>query len=221
MSLLTVVRHAQARPFEKNSDCLSETGEQQARALGDYWERAGVTFDEVLCGTLQRHRQTAALALGAPPAISADWNEYDAEGILRGYPPPSSFPDNRAFQKVFEAAMEKWMTGSPDREGQSDVAVHGPAPRGEPFADFHARVLRGLRSIQEGPSNRKVVLFTSGGPIGVLVQTALGAPERSFADVNWRVRNCSISEFVFSRDRLSLDLFNSTPHLKQGIYTFR
>ena len=33
MSTLTVVRHGQARPFEKNSDCLSETGEQQARAL--------------------------------------------------------------------------------------------------------------------------------------------------------------------------------------------
>jgi len=81
--------------------------------------------------------------------------------------------------------------------------------------------LRGLRSIQEGPSNRNVVLFTSGGPIGVLVQTALGAPERSFADVNWRVRNCSISEFVFSRERLSLDSFNGVGHLEASLRTFR
>jgi broad specificity phosphatase PhoE len=210
MSTLTVVRHAQARPFEKNSDCLSETGERQGRALGEYWERAGVTFDEVLCGSLQRHRQTATLALKTPPVISADWNEYDAEGILRGYPPPSSFPDNRAFQKTFEAAMEKWVAGD-DQKNQNC----------EPFADFHARVLRGLRSIQEGPSNRNVVLFTSGGPIGVLVQTALGAPERSFADVNWRVRNCSISEFVFSRERLSLDSFNGVGHLEASLRTFR
>lgn len=207
MSTLTVVRHAQARPFEKNSDCLSETGEKQARALREYWSGAGVTFDEVWSGSLQRHRQTAALAIGTPAAISADWNEYDAEGILRGSPPPSSFPDNRAFQKVFEAAMEKWISGQSEH--------------GEPFADFHARVLRGLRSIQQGPSNRNVVLFTSGGPIGVLVQTALGAPARSFADVNWRVRNCSISEFVFSRERLSLDSFNAIPHLELGLRTFR
>ena len=47
--------------------------------------------------------------------------------------------------------------------------------------EFRDRVLRGLRAIQEGPSNRRVVLFTSGGPIGVLVQTALTRPERSFS----------------------------------------
>ena len=61
----------------------------------------------------------------------------------------------------------------------------------EPWTTFRDRVLNGLRRIQEGPSNRRVVLFTSGGPIGVLVQTALGAPDRSFLEVNWRVRNCS------------------------------
>jgi broad specificity phosphatase PhoE len=212
MSTLTVVRHGQARPFEKNSDCLSETGEKQARALGEYWARAGVTFDEAWSGSLQRHRQTAALALGGNPKIAAEFNECDAEGILRGYPHPSTFPDNRAFQKAFEAAMEKWVISQEDPVERENV---------EPFADFHARVLRGLRAIQEGPSNRNVVLFTSGGPIGVLVQTALGGPARSFADVNWRVRNCSISEFVFSRDRLSLDSFNSVGHLEASLRTFR
>jgi broad specificity phosphatase PhoE len=211
MSTLTVVRHGQARPFEKNSDCLSEIGEKQARALGEYWSRAGAMFDEVWSGSLTRHCQTAALAVGVSsgnaPRVAPEWNEYDAEGIMRGYPPPSSFPDNRAFQKVFETAMEKWMEGN--------------ANGAEAFADFHARVVRGLRSIQEGPAHRKVLLFTSGGPIGVLVQTALGAPARSFLDVNWRVRNCSISEFVFSRDRLSLDSFNTLPHLDQSLHTFR
>ena len=54
-----------------------------------------------------------------------------------------------------------------------------------------------------------------------LVQTALGAPARSFLDVNWRVRNCSISEFVFSRDRLSLDSFNTLPHLDPALHTYR
>jgi broad specificity phosphatase PhoE len=66
------------------------------------------------------------------------------------------------------------------------------------------------------------VLFTSGGPIGVLVQTALNAPDRAFLEVNWRVRNCSVSEFVFSADRLSLDSFNTIPHLTDDrLRTFR
>jgi broad specificity phosphatase PhoE len=206
MSTLTVVRHGQARPFEKVSDCLSETGEKQARALGEFWKRNGVEFDEVWSGSLTRHRETAALAIDREPRIAPEFNEYDAEEILRGYPPPSSFSDNRAFQKAFEMAMAKWIAG---------------AGHGESFAEFHGRVLRGLRAIQDGPSNRNVVLFTSGGPVGVMVQTALGAPPESFADVNWRVRNCSVSEFVFSRERLSLDSFNSVAHLEPALRTFR
>ena len=211
MSSLTVVRHAQARPFEKNSDCLSDLGEKQSRLLGDFWKSIGAEFDEVWCGSLNRHCQTAEIAMKAlgwwgTPHMAGEFNEYDAEGMLRGYPPPSSFPDNRAFQKTFEVAMSKWIAG----EGS-----------GEPFAAFHARVLRGLRMIQEAGSNRRVLLFTSGGPIGVLVQTALGAPDRSFADVNWRVRNCSITEFVFSPDRLSLDSFNNVGHFEPAFRTFR
>ncbi len=207
MSSLTVVRHGQARPFQANSDCLSDVGEQQARALREYWTRNAIVFDEVWCGSLTRHCQTAALAIDQPVRISADWNEYDAEGILRGYPPPSSFPDNRAFQKVFEGAMDRWLKGS--------------TPHAETFLAFRDRVLAGLRRLQDGPSNRRVVLFSSGGPIGILVQTALNAPDRSFLEVNWRVRNCSLTEFVFSKDRFALDSFNALPHLPGSLHTFR
>ena len=77
MSTLTVVRHGQARPFDSNPDRLSALGEEQARTLGDYWKRLGVTFDEVWSGSLERQRQTAGLAVGRAPEISDDWNEYD------------------------------------------------------------------------------------------------------------------------------------------------
>jgi len=206
MSTLTVVRHAQARPFEKDSDRLSEIGDLQARALGEYWARNGTAFDEVWSGTLQRHRQTAELALGQTGKISADWNEYDVAGVLGKR--PDAFADPRAFQKEFEIAMQNWLAGS--------------AQGGEPWTAFRDRVLRGLRAIVQGPSNRRVALFTSGGPIGVLVQTALDAPARSFLEVNWRVRNCSITELVFRADRISLDSFNGIPHLGDAkLRTFR
>src|SRR5271163_3868 len=203
MSTLTVVRHAQARPFEEDSDQLSEVGEAQARALGEYWARHGIAFDEVWCGALTRHRRTAELALGRTferaGRVSADWNEYDVAGILGFDRRPSAFADNRAFQKVVEGAMQQGLAGS--------------ANGAEPWLAFRDRVLRGLGAIQAGGSNRRVALFTSGGPIGVLVQTALKAPDSSFLEVNWRVRNCSISEFVFRADRVSLDSFNAIPHL--------
>jgi broad specificity phosphatase PhoE len=207
MSTLTVVRHGQARPFEADPDHLSSTGELQAQALRRYWAARGIAFDEVLSGAMTRHRQTASFAHPAEAQIFSEWNEYDAEGILRPHPRAGSFPDNRAFQKMFEKVMLDWIDGR---------------GTGEPWATFRDRVLAGLRRIQEGPSDRRVVLFTSGGPIGVLVQTALNAPERSFLEVNWRVRNCSITEFVFSKDRFTLDSFNAVPHLEgPELRTFR
>jgi broad specificity phosphatase PhoE len=213
MSTLTVVRHGQARPFDSNPDRLSPLGEEQSRALAEYWKRIGITFDELWSGSLNRQKQTADLAVGRAPEISADWNEYDANGILHQFAPPYDLEDtadrNRKFQKIFEPAMLSWIAAEQH-------------PTVETWPVFRDRVLRGLRRIQEGPSNRSVVLFTSGGPVSVLVQAAIGAAERSFLEVNWRVKNCSITEFTFSKDRLSLDSFNALPHLDRAeLRTFR
>ena len=212
MSTLTVVRHGQARPFDSNPDQLSALGEEQARTLSAYWKRVGMTFDEVWSGSLQRQRQTAELAVRAPE-ISDDWNEYDANGILHHFAPPYDLEPgadrNRKFQKVFEPAMLAWLAAEEH-------------PTVETWSAFRERVMRALRRLQDGPSNRNVVLFTSGGPISVLVQTAIGAPERSFLEINWRVKNCSITEFTFSRERISLDCFNALPHLEgPDMRTFR
>jgi broad specificity phosphatase PhoE len=213
MSTLTVVRHGQARPFDSNPDRLSPLGEEQSRALAEYWKRIGVTFDEVWSGSLNRQKQTADLVVGQAPETSPDWNEYDANGILHHFAPPYELEDaddrNRKFQKIFEPAMLSWLAA------EQHLTV-------ETWPLFRARVLRGLRRIQDGPSNRSVVLFTSGGPVSVLVQSAIGAAERSFLEVNWRVKNCSITEFTFSKDRLSLDSFNALPHLERAeLRTFR
>jgi broad specificity phosphatase PhoE len=213
MSTLTVVRHGQARPFDSNPDQLSALGEEQARSLAEYWKRLGITFDEVWSGSLERQRQTAELACSVQPRTSDDWNEYDANGILHHFAPPYELEPgadrNRKFQKVFEPAMLSWLAAD----------TH---PTVETWGVFRKRVIRALRVLQDGPSNRNVVLFTSGGPVSVLVQTAIGAPERSFLEINWRVKNCSITEFTFSRERLSLDSFNSLPHLERAeLRTFR
>ena len=90
----------------------------------------------------------------------------------------------------------------------------------ESWTAFHERVRRGFQPIieSEAPS-RRVVVFTSGGPIGVAVQTVLQAPDHIAIEVNWRIKNCSLTEFVFTRGRISLDMFNATPHLHE--VTFR
>lgn len=208
MSTLVLVRHAQATTFEKNSDRLSAAGEQQAVALGEFWRAGGITFDEIYSGSAVRHTRTAELAGFPRFESSAEFNEYDANRILRALPGYRPATDNRELQAMFEAAMPQWIAGTLE------------APDLETWTAFRKRVTGALRRIIEADRpSRRVVVFTSGGPIGVAVQTVLGAPDRAAIDLNWRIRNCSITEFLFTRGRVSLDSFNATPHLRE--VTFR
>ncbi len=208
MSTLVLVRHAQSTTFESNSDRLSAAGEQQATCLGQYWQAQGVHFDEVYTGTMQRHIRTAELAGLNNFTAKAEFNEYDAQGILRADPQFAPAADNRQLQKQFETMMPLWIAGKLESPGV------------ESWTAFHERVRRGFQPIIESESpSRRVVVFTSGGPIGVAVQTVLQAPDHIAIEVNWRIKNCSLTEFVFTRGRISLDMFNATPHLHE--VTFR
>ena len=227
MSLLVLVRHGQARAFEKHSDRLSEHGELQAITLGEWWRQHGVTFDEALCGTLERQARTAQLAGLTGVRQDPRWNEYDAGGVLEKGIPALTAEDpafaklaeaaekyratpeaNRHFQRMFEILMHRWVDGT--------LAIDGV----ESWADFQSRVRSALNEIIAGPS-RNVVIVTSGGPIATAVQTVLDAPPRKAIEINWRVRNCSLTEFLFSKGRVSLDGFNAVPHLAPQAITYR
>ena len=230
MSTLTLVRHGQATPFEKITDRLSETGVQQSRLLGEYWRRHGVGFTHVICGSLERHRQTLeSLALGVDARVDPGWNEYRADEIIGKLSPVLAAQDeryaglvaasrvgmqgperNRHFQRMLEALMDAWLAGAVVAEGV------------EPFAVFQSRVREALQCVVEGPSGRDVLVITSGGPIGLCVQHALNAPVQAFLDVNWRMRNSSITEFTFSSSRFTLDTLNGLPHLEdRAMWTWR
>jgi len=206
MSTLVLVRHAQATVFEKDSDRLSAIGEQQAIALGQFWKARNIRFDEVYSGTLQRHTRTAELA-GVPEFTPRpEFNEYDANGILGDA--QREVKNNRDLQKLFDERMPQWIAG----------ALQSPGL--ESWQAFHERVVRGFRAIVEADHpSRRIVVFTSAGPIGVAVQTVVGAKEPMAMELNWRIRNSSLTEFIFTRSRVSLDTFNATPHLEE--VTFR
>lgn len=238
MSTLTLVRHGQATAFAKQSDRLSELGELQARLLGDYWSARVVTFDAVYCGTLERQRRTAEIVASQVRAAGLDWpdpipnpawNEYDANGILHDLVPTLARRNpqfqtlvanaeaargtphqNRHFQKMFEVAMAAWISGELSR------------PHVEPWANFQARVRGAIGELMAEPASRRVAVFTSGGPVGVAVQFALCAPPEKAIEVNWRVRNCSLTEFLYSGPRINLDCFNALPHLPDSdTWSFR
>ena len=234
MSTLTLVRHAQAQLFQRESSVLSALGEAQAALLARRWIESGVCFDEILTGALARQTQTEQVVAkrfheaGRPwPAARRDssWNEYDALGVLERMVPAdprlgvlaADFErarggpeEKRSFQRMFQAAMTHWMEGTLDREGV------------ELWPAFRDRVTAAIARIMAGPPGRRIAVFTSGGPIGLTVQVALKAPARSFLETHWRIRNTSVTEFVFGRERLTLDSFNCISHLDdRGLHTYR
>ena len=92
----------------------------------------------------------------------------------------------------------------------------------ESWPAFRARVIGAIERILAGPPSRRVAVFTSGGPIGFAVHCAMQAPAKSFLNVNWRVRNTSMTQFIFDRSRLTLDSFNAFPHLDEdSLWTYR
>jgi broad specificity phosphatase PhoE len=106
--------------------------------------------------------------------------------------------------------MSGWLDGSLQAEGV------------EPWPVFRDRVSAAIAAIMFGPQGRRVAVFTSGGAIGFAVHLAMKAPSKTFLDVNWRIRNCSVTEFLFDPERLTLDSFNGIPHLDEaGLRSYR
>jgi broad specificity phosphatase PhoE len=232
MSVLVLVRHGQASFFADDYDALSPAGETQARRLGDYWSSRCEVFDEVYIGPRQRQQRTAEL-VGAryqvagrawpEPVVLSELDEYDLGGLLGRLAPALVERDHefadlvsayrastgernraRSFQLMFETLLTRWQAAVP--ETSLDGIESWPA--------FRDRVRRGLQMITSRPGRgRRVAAFTSGGFIGTAVGLVLSVPERTCLELNWRLRNGSLTHLLFSPGRLTLDNFNTLPHL--------
>jgi len=214
MATLFLVRHGQASFGAANYDCLSDTGRQQARWLGEYFRERGVGFSRVVAGTLVRQQDTAAEILtamgGAQPAIEsqAGLNEYDGEALYRCH---TGGADHRAHQngdyqdywRTFRAAYQAWT-----EERLGDMP--------ESWADFGSRIQGALAFACEGASREDAILaVSSGGAIGRATADLLGAPAQTAIELNLQFRNTGFCEIIVGRGTRRLLSFNSVPHLER------
>ena len=63
MTTIYLIRHGQASFGAESYDKLSEKGELQAQRLGQYFKQILKESPYVVAGSMQRHQQTAQLAL--------------------------------------------------------------------------------------------------------------------------------------------------------------
>ncbi len=239
MGRLLLIRHAQASFLSQNYDKLSDLGEKQARLLGEYWAKRNTGFDRAWTGPCVRHKDTARLARDAcvhaglqfpEPVVVPEFDEYQGDEVLqRSLPRLLESSDRirelhkafeksdgyyekfKTFQKMFEAVISMWVDGKISPDGV------------ESWTEFSIRVNQGLTHILSASRHgERVVVFTSGGPIALAVQRALQLTPQNTLQVSWMSQNCSVSEFLFSKDRFTLSTFNSFPHLDDStLQTYR
>ena len=221
MSDIYMIRHGQASFSSENYDRLSTLGFRQSEILGEYLSHIGIFFGAVYSGSLERQRHTAERVLEHTPAesrcdlrIRPDLNEYDAKGIVESQIPAMIRDDpklaldlerlneRRPFQRVFEGAMRRWLSGRYDAEGV------------ESWKTFRDRVQGAINRIMvENGRGKTVAIFTSGGPICITAQMALGITEDTAIQLNWQLRNTSVSVFKYNNSGIFLHSYNSLNHL--------
>lgn len=211
MGSLYLVRHGQASFGADDYDQLSELGHRQSVRLGEYFAHQGLVFDGLIAGTLRRHKQTLAGILEGMKQAGEHlaWeglNEYDSEAVIAAIHPhplekPSSPEMYRHHFRLLRDGLAQWMAGV-------------VSPRGMPtYQQFVAGVAGALDHVRANHYGQKVLLVTSGGPISTAVGHVLGTSPETTIELNLRIRNTSVTEFVFTPKRHMLLQFNALPHL--------
>ena len=115
---------------------------------------------------------------------------------------------SRAWQRLFESIMRRWLAGDLELDGV------------ETWPAFASRVREAFAELRER-GRGEVALFTSVGPTAVILAEVLALPpERAFAQA-WRLYNTSITRVVYSGARMTLDGFNEVAHLPLASWTHR
>lgn len=227
MALVVLVRHGQASFGAADYDVLSETGWEQARALGRWLAGQGLGATALVRGGMRRHRDTlAGIVEGAgwesvPATVDERWDEFDHLGLMAHGPALPPGHTREEFQAVFAEVTAAWAAGA-----EADYP--------ETFADFVGRV----RAAQDDAAARAaeqsggvVLVVTSGGPIGVgaaLLTTPAVAVERDVAALagpwaafNTVVVNSSLTRLVVGSGGTRLLTFNEHTHLPADLRTYR
>lgn len=215
MAAIYLIRHGQANTKSAEYDMLSELGKEQAALIAQSLASKCATPDSLTIGGMKRHQQTADLALSCcqldatKTSIDVGWNEYDHQAILAGLDERLRTPEGirqyfiennlqkHQFRSVFIEAMVKWINS-----GDSQAYP-------ESWYDFHARVDSAFDSVLKRVEQNHFV-FTSGGPISLVVSRLLGLDKEQFMTINWNLVNTGITKILLNKQtgHLSLSCLN-------------
>jgi broad specificity phosphatase PhoE len=209
LSSLLLIRHGQASFGAEDYDVLSARGVAQSRALGRHLAAGGGRIDAVYTGPRRRHLDTArhlreaAGEAGAPlpePIEIAELDELPAIELLRRSVAERADP---------MAVIRAWAGGELE------------AGELESFAEFTARVARGLDAIMRGEGRgRRVLVVTSGGPVAVAVRGCLELGAPATLRIALALANASTTEIKWRGAETTLFGYNHVHYLPRELLTY-
>lgn len=203
MAELLVIRHAQASFGAENYDALSDLGHRQSQAVGALLRDRGWHPDRIVTGALRRQEETLASMGLKGHETQPGFDEYDFHDLLTrrfdGDVPEEVMQDRKTHFRTLRETLRMWQADELDGVAES-------------WSGFSSRVAQALAFATRGGAGR-VLVISSGGPIGWMVSATLGAPPEAMIALNLQVKNTSVTRFIFNDRVRYLASFNETPHL--------
>jgi broad specificity phosphatase PhoE len=218
-----LIRHAQASFGTTNYDRLSPLGVQQARILGEFLSATGGPITRIVTGSLRRQRDTAAQIAtklrerrAASPEVGVDsrLDELNIDDHIARIATTLADPgaeiaadlaeaktSSRGYQKIIRRVFTQWQLLSQQSE-----------PETWPAFKARAREVMGGMMARNG-HGESTVAVSSGALIATITQYVLGLPDSAAYGLFEAMKNCSITHFVHSSERISLSSFNDTTYL--------
>ncbi|MDX1692925.1 MAG: histidine phosphatase family protein [Ketobacteraceae bacterium] len=222
MASIYLIRHGQASFGQANYDALSELGKRQSRVMGEGMAKRQVRFDRIIHGGLVRHQETAehcieGIDYPSAPAMEIDerFSEYNHQEVIARHKPELACHQSmaeylaqqssprKAFQALFAEAIGRWVSGDFDHE------------YGESWQSFQRRCGAGLNDLIHDSDHRHIAIFTSGGPISIILQHLLNLNNEQAVEMSWSIVNASVTRLLFKSGRVSLSYLNDYGYLEQ------
>jgi len=238
MAKIFLIRHAQASFLKDNYDQLSEHGQEQSAALGKYLVANEVRFDKIYTGTLERQRHTCEIVRKTyadagqalpEPIVHPSLNEHQGPQALRASV-SQLLKEDETVQKLFAEWQE-----NPKLRRKNNLLIFQHFMKGwvkgkyviedpqiEAWQSFRKRVREGWEELlaltQKGET---VAVFSSAGTISSIFAEVLGIQDDlKIAELNYALRNTSISKMMLSKESLNLLSFNEVAHLPKEMISF-
>ncbi len=218
MSSLLLLRHGQASFGEANYDQLSALGIAQAQATGTFLRERGRRFSTILSGPKQRHIDTTCGIVQAYPSHTTWQTEPALEELAEGNEilaaAQAHFGVVLHTPKVTRETQLRYYNDMMQAWGEGRATM-GSKPTAQAFRQNVGRWL--LQVVSQPGSGHNILAVTSAGVIGAVMCEVLGNNTSRMMDYVRVLRNASLTEIVFSGNRIGMMSFNSVDHLPSDL----